>query len=89
VSFERDYGCVITEIEELDENKYILLYDASPCIGTVLIHEDGDITIKRYDGEIFGRIIDQGTNLHTIQDVDLTFLFDSESSEYDLREEIL
>jgi hypothetical protein len=36
---------------------------------------------------MFGRKIDAGNNSHTIQEVDLTFLFDVESSEYELRKE--
>jgi hypothetical protein len=87
VSFERDYGTVITGIEPLDDDKYILTYDNGPAIGTVIVYKDGSLTIKRYDGVIFGKSIDPGTNSHTIQEVDLTFLFDVESSEYDLRKE--
>jgi hypothetical protein len=87
LSFERDYGSVITNIEELEENKFILIYDAAPAIGSVIIHDDGKITVKRYDGTVFGRTIDPGSNNHIIQEVDLTFLFDVESSEYGLRKE--
>jgi hypothetical protein len=89
VSYERDYGFVITKVEEFEDDKFILIYDSDPAIGTVLIHEDGSITAKRYDGEVFGRTIDEGSNRHTIQDIDLTFLFDTESSELELREEII
>jgi hypothetical protein len=89
VSFERDYGVVITEIEPLDNDKFIIIYDNNPAVGTTIIHEDGNITVKRYDGSIFGRPIDPGTNNHTLQEVDLTFLFDCESSEYDIRKEII
>jgi hypothetical protein len=85
VSFERDYGSVITGVERKEEAMFFLLYDASPAISTVIIHEDGYITVKRYDGAILGRTMDAGTNNHTIQEVDLTFLFDCESSEYDFR----
>jgi hypothetical protein len=87
VSFERDYGNVITGVEALDDDKFIIIYDNNPAIGTVIIHSDGNITIKRYDGTIFGRAIDPGSSNHTLQEVDLTFLFDSESSEYDIRGE--
>jgi hypothetical protein len=85
VSFERDYGSVITKVEELDVDKFILIYDNAPAIGTLIIHKDGNITVKRYDGRPIGRVIDQGNNGHTIQEVDLTLLFDTESSEYGLR----
>jgi hypothetical protein len=87
VVFERDYGVVISGIEEFEENKFILIYEGNPAIGTAIIHEDGVITVKRYDGSIFGRSIDKGSNTHTIQEVDLTFLFDLESSEYNIRNE--
>jgi hypothetical protein len=87
VNYERNYGSVITGAECYDRNKLLLFSDNSPAISTAIIHEDGDITVKRYDGAIFGRSIDPGTNSHTIQEVDLTFLFDSESSEYEMRKE--
>ena len=50
------------------------------------VHDDGTITVKRYDGSIFGEAINTGSNIHTIQEIDLTVLFDSESNESDFRE---
>jgi hypothetical protein len=87
LSFERNYEISITKVEELEENKFILIYGASPSIASLIIHEDGFITVKRYDGTIFGRKIGPGNNSHTIQEVDLTFLFDIESSECGIRKE--
>ena len=49
------------------------------------VHDSGLLSIKRYDGTIFGQAIDTGTNVHGIQEVDFTVLFDEEMCESDFR----
>jgi hypothetical protein len=84
---ERDSETVITHIIKFEENKIYLFYDNGPYISSVIIYNDGGITFKRYDNKSFGRKIDYRSNAHTIQEIDLTFLFDVEFSEYENRAE--
>jgi hypothetical protein len=86
IEVEREYGVCVKNVLSIDDNRTLLIYSNTPNVGTMFIHDNGTITIKRYDGTIFGEAINTGTNIHTIQEIDLTVLFDSELNEYDFRE---
>jgi hypothetical protein len=49
----------------------------------------GDITVKKYDNTVYGNKINTGSNIHTIQEVDLTLLFDADMDEQMFRDKIL
>lgn len=86
IEIERDYGVSVRNILNIDDNRALIIYSNTPNVGTIFVHDDGTITVKRYDGSIFGEAINTGSNIHTIQEIDLTVLFDSESNESDFRE---
>ena len=86
IEVEREYGVCVKNVLDIDDNRTLLIYSNTPNVGTMFIHDNGTITVKRYDGTIFGEAINTGTNIHTIQEIDLTVLFDSELNEYDFRE---
>ena len=81
----REYGSAIKDLVKLNNNSYTVLHADTPRISTLVINNDGTLSFKRYDGVAFGEPIDTGTNIHTIQEADLTMLFDSEMDEYALR----
>ena len=86
IEIEREYGVSVRNILNIDDNRALIVYSNTPNVGTIFVHDDGTITVKRYDGSIFGEAINTGSNIHTIQEIDLTVLFDSESNESDFRE---
>lgn len=81
----KDYGISINNVIKITDTNFLVTYDDTPNVSTLIISEDGGITFERYDGKIFGKSINVGTNIHTIQEVDLTMLFDDEMNEYDFR----
>lgn len=86
VNISRDYGSAIQDLFKFDTNSYLVIHSDTPRISTLVIHDNGNISFKRYDGVGFGEAINTGTNIHTIQEVDLTMLFDSEMDEFDIRQ---
>lgn len=82
---ERDYGVSVKSHIEIDKNRSIIIHADCPCMSTMYVHDSGLLSIKRYDGSIFGQAIDTGTNIHGIQEVDFTVLFDEEMCESDFR----
>ena len=85
VEVERDYGASVKSILDMDEKRMLVIHSDTPAVSTLFIHDNGYISFKRYDGAIFGKTIDTGSNVHSIQEVDLTLLFDEEMSEIDFR----
>lgn len=81
----KDYGISINGLIKITDTNFLVTYDDTPNISTLIVSDKGYITFERYDGKIFGRSINIGTNIHTIQEVDLTMLFDDEMDEYDFR----
>ena len=82
---ERDYGTSVKSHIEIDKNRTLIIHGDCPCVSTMYVHDSGLLSIKRYDGTIFGQAIDTGTNVHGIQEVDFTVLFDEEMCESDFR----
>ena len=64
-----------------DEEKCFITYSEGVFISTLYIDENGKLTLKRYDGTLFGKLLNIGNNVHTIQEVDFTLLFDEAESE--------
>lgn len=81
----KDYGISINTVTKITDTNFLVTYDDTPNVSTLIVSADGYITFERYDGKIFGKSINVGTNIHTIQEVDLTMLFDDEMNEYDFR----
>ena len=82
---ERDYGVSVKSHIEIDKNRTLIIHGDCPCVSTMYVHDSGLLSIKRYDGTIFGQAIDTGTNIHGIQEVDFTLLFDEEMCESNFR----
>lgn len=78
---EREYGLTISDILA-DPNMITLFYDGSSNISSLIIHDDGFITMKDYNGVIFGRSIDPSTSNCPVQELDIVAMFDDESSEF-------
>lgn len=86
VDVERDYGVTIDHILPIESEGQIFIFtDGCPTISTAIVHEDGKITVKRYDDTNFGKSIDPSNNNCAVQELDLTLLFDEEMSERTLR----
>ena len=82
----REYASSIKDVVKLNDNSFIVLHADTPRISTIVVNDNGRLSFKRYDGVNFGSTINSGTNIHTIQEADLTMLFDSEMDEYALRQ---
>lgn len=86
IDITKEYGSGISDIIEYTDNNYLVIHSNTPNISTFIFNEDtGKITIKRYDGTIFGESTNTDTNVHTIQQVDLTMIFDNDMDERDIR----
>jgi hypothetical protein len=81
---ERGYGLSITDVNVSDDVT-LIFYENSPNISSLLIHDNGTITVKLFDGRVLGREIGDTDNDLSVQELDLTLLFDAESSEYGMR----
>ena len=82
----KEYGSSISDIVKYTDNGYLIIHSNTPNISTFFYNEDtGKITIKRYDGTIFGESTNVDTNAHTIQQVDLTMIFDNDMDERAIR----
>ena len=82
---DREYGAVFGDIVKFSDNKFIIIHANGPRCSTLVVNKDNTLSLRKYDGTALGKAINTGTNLHTIQEVDLTMLFDSELDEYDSR----
>ena len=78
---EREYGCYAKNVSKYDETKCFITYSEGIFISTLYVSENGELTMKRYDGTLFGKLLNIGNNVHTIQEVDFTLLFDETESE--------
>lgn len=78
IVLDHAYGSSISKMVKYDDDSYLLVHSDTPRISTLVINNKNKLSIKRYDGTMFGEVINTGTNLHTVQDVDLTMIFDSE-----------
>ena len=78
---DREYGCYAKNVSKYDEEKCFITYSEGVFISTLYIDENGKLTLKRYDGTLFGKLLNIGNNVHTIQEVDFTLLFDEAESE--------
>lgn len=81
LEIEREYGCYAKNVSKYDEEKCFITYSEGVFISTLYIDENGKLTLKRYDGTLFGKLLNIGNNVHTIQEVDFTLLFDEAESE--------
>ena len=78
IILDHAYGSSISKMTKYDDDSYILVHSDTPRISTLVVNDKNKLSVKRYDGTMFGEIINTGTNLHTVQDIDLTMIFDSE-----------
>lgn len=78
IVLDHAYGSSISKMVKYDDDSYLLVHSDTPRISTLVVNDKNKLSIKRYDGTMFGEVINTGTNLHTVQDVDLTMIFDSE-----------
>ena len=78
IILDHAYGSSISKMVKYDDDSYLLVHSDTPRISTLVVNDKNKLSIKRYDGTMFGEVINTGTNLHTVQDVDLTMIFDSE-----------
>lgn len=85
LTIPREYGSSIKHLVKLNDNCFLVFHADTPRVSTLVINSDKTLSFKRYDGVSFGESINTGTNIHTIQELDLTMLFDSEMDEYNLR----
>ena len=81
LEIEREYGCYAKNVSKYDEEKCFITYSEGVFISTLYVDENGKLTLKRYDGTLFGKLLNIGNNVHTIQEVDFTLLFDEAESE--------
>ena len=82
---ERDYGVAVKSHLNIDNDRIIIVHAGCPSVSTLYVFDSGYLSLKRYDGTVFGQAINTGTNIHTIQEVDFTLLFDEEMCESDFR----
>ena len=85
MNVERGYGISISCVSESDTDVVFVFYENSPNISSLIIHEDGSLSLKLFDGKIYGKDIGESDNSITVQELDLTLLFDEESSELGMR----
>ncbi len=81
LEIEREYGCYAKNVSKYDDTKCFITYSEGVFISTLYVSEDGELTLKRYDGTLFGKLLNIDNNVHTIQEVDFTLLFDETESE--------
>ena len=62
-----------------------VFYENSPNISSLIIHEDGSLSLKLFNCKIYGKDIGESDNSISVQELDLTLLFDEESSELGMR----
>lgn len=87
LNVDHELGSSISDITKYTDDNYIINHSDTPRISTLKINSNNKLSLKRYDGKLFGEMIDTGTNLHTVQDVDLTMIFDKCMDEYDIRKQ--
>lgn len=85
MNVERGYGISISCVSESDADVVFVFYENSPNISSLIIHEDGSLSLKLFNGKIYGKDIGESDNSITVQELDLTLLFDEESSELGMR----
>lgn len=85
MNVERGYGISISCVSESDTDVVFVFYENSPNISSLIIHEDGSLSLKLFNGKIYGKDIGESDNSISIQELDLTLLFDEESSELGMR----
>ena len=81
LEIEREYGCYAKNVSKYNDTKCFITYSEGVFISTLYVSEDGKLTLKRYDGTLFGKLLNIDNNVHTIQEVDFTLLFDEAESE--------
>lgn len=84
VTTERGYGYSISTISA-SEDSILVFYENSPNISALIVHDDGGLTVKLFNGKVCGKPISSDDNSCTVQELDLTLLFDEESSELAIR----
>ncbi len=84
VTTERGYGYSISTISA-SEDSILVFYENSPNISALIVHDDGELTVKLFNGKVCGKQISSDDNTCTVQELDLTLLFDEESSELAIR----
>lgn len=75
----------VVETISKDEPAVFLIRHSQPAISELVVDFEGNMTVKSYDGNMYGFPMNCGSNIHTLQEVDLTMLFDNELSELGLR----
>ena len=85
MNVERGYGISISCVSESDTDVVFVFYENSPNISSLIIHEDGSLSLKLFNGKIYGKDIGESDNSISVQELDLTLLFDEESSELGMR----
>lgn len=78
IKVEREYGSYVKDIETYDKNHAVITYSGAMNVSTMIIDDEGNLTVKRYDGEVFGKKINTGSNIHTVQELDLVMMFDAD-----------
>lgn len=86
IDIPKEYGLGISDIINYADNRYLIIHTNTLNISTFIFNADtGKITIKRYDNTVFGESTNTDTNIHSIQQVDLTMIFDNDMDERDIR----
>lgn len=85
LTVSKEYGLGISNIVKYKDNGYLVIHGNTPNISTIIYADEGKISFKRYDGTVYGVAIDTDTNIHTIQEVDLTMIFDNDMDERKVR----
>ena len=53
IKVEREYGSYVKDIETYDKNHAVITYSGAMNVSTMIIDDEGNLTVKRYDGEVF------------------------------------
>lgn len=83
IKVNRNSTMWITDIAKVDSTRYLVLYNESGMTGMLSVFENGDVSYRAPWGTMYGKAIKNAINSHTVQEIDITCLYDNGDAEDD------